>query len=189
MLILLLGTILFLGVHSVSIVAPGWRGARAAAFGENAWKGLYSVVALAGFALIVWGYGLARPGAAVLYEPPAWLAHLAALLMLPAMIALAAYLLPAGRLKPALKHPMLAAVKIWALAHLLANGDAASVFLFGAVLAWAVADRISLKRRNARVVRPGPVLWDIAAVVLGAVLYLLFAWRLHVLLFGVTPFG
>src|SRR5690606_1385968 len=134
---------LFLGVHCVRILAPDWRLRRIAAMGEAKWKGLYSLVSLAGLVLLVWGYALARPEAAILYEPATWLRHVAALLMVLALISFTAYLLPAGRLKPVLKHPMLVSVKAWALAHLLANGDLASILLFGAFLAWAVAARIS----------------------------------------------
>lgn len=189
MSILLLGLVLFLGTHSLAIIAPRWRERRRAAMGEGAWRALYSVAALAGLVLIVWGYGLARADAAILYEPPPGLKHVAALLMLAASFALAAYLLPAGRIKPALKHPMLAAVKIWAFAHLLANGDAASILLFGTFLIWAVADRISLRRRAASIAQAGPYGWDIAVILLALAIYLLFIWRLHALLFGAPPFG
>jgi uncharacterized membrane protein len=189
MLVLILGLVIFLGVHSVRIVAPQVREARVSASGLGAWKGIYTIVSLVGFVLIVWGYGMARQTAPILYEPPAALKHVAVLLMLFAMIALAAFMLPAGRIKAALKHPMLVAVKIWALAHLLANGDLASLVLFLAFLAWAVADRISVKRRGAPVPVAGPPVWDAAALGLGLVLFLLFVWRLHVWLIGVSPFG
>ena len=189
MLVLLIGLVLFLGIHSVRIVAPGWRDTQLAAIGEGPWKGVYSLVALVGFVLIVWGYSLARPDAAFIYEPPSWIKHVAALLMLLAFISLAVSLLPAGKLKPVLKHPMLLAVKIWAVAHLIANGDLASILLFGSFLAWAVIDRVSLKRRDAPIAREGALSWDIAAIVAGVVVYLLFVWQLHAMLFGVLPFG
>ena len=189
MLWLVLGLVIFLGVHSVRIFAPAWRDARIAGGGEGAFKGVYSILSAVGLVLIVWGYGKAWEVPVVLYDPPVWTRHLAALLMLFSFIALAVYMLPAGRLKPILKHPMLLAVKIWALAHLIANGDLASVVLFGAFLLWAAADRVAAKRRGAAVPRPGPATMDIAAVVVGVVLYLLFVWRLHVWLIGVVPFG
>lgn len=189
MLWLVLGLVIFLGAHSVRIVAPGWRDARIAAWGEGTFKGVYSLASAIGLVLIVWGYGKAWENPVLLYDPPVWTRHLAALLMLLSFISLAAYMLPAGRLKPILKHPMLLAVKIWALAHLIANGDLGSVVLFGAFLLWAAADRVAAKRRGAPVPKPGPATMDVAAVGLGVVLYLLFVWRLHVWLIGVAPFG
>ncbi|PHP67063.1 NnrU family protein [Zhengella mangrovi] len=187
MLYLILGLVVFLGVHSVRIFAPAWAEARKASMGEGPWKGLYSATSLIGFVLLVWGFGQARWTAPVLWAPPFWVGHITALLMLFAMIALAAYMLPAGRIKAALKHPMLVAVKIWAFAHLLINGDLASVILFGSFLAWAVLDRISLKRRAAPTPVAGPATWDVATIVLGLVLYGLFVWKLHFWLFGVVP--
>ncbi len=189
MFALVVGLIVFLGVHSVRILAPQWRDQRLSAMGEGKWKGIYSVVSLIGFALIVWGFGQARLVAPVLYEPPVWAKHITALLMLFAFISLMVSILPAGRLKPILKHPMLLAVKIWAFAHLLANGDLASLILFGSLLAWAVVDRIAVKRRGGSLPQPGPVKWDIYAVVSGALLYVLFIWRLHVWLIGVPVMG
>lgn len=189
MLILLVGLLLFLGVHSVSMFAGGWRDRRVAASGEHAWKGIYALLSLFGLILIIWGYGTARPDAPILYDGPIWLRHLAALLMFFAMLCLAVSLLPGGKLKRMMKHPQLAAVKIWAFAHLLVNGDLASILMFGAFLAWAVSLRISLKRRGAAIAAEGPLLWDFAALALAIVLYLIFVWRLHALLFGVVPFG
>ena len=113
--------------------------------------------------------------------------HVTLALMLPALISLMVFIMPAGRLKPALKHPMLLAVKIWAVAHLLANGDLASVILFGSFLVWAVLDRIAVKRLGDRIASPGPVKWDIASVAAGALVYVLFVWKLHEWLFGVSP--
>lgn len=187
MLILILGLVLFLGIHSVRILAPAWRDERVLAMGQG-WRGVYSLVSAAGLFLIVWGYGPAGEAAPVLYDPPPWTRHLAALLMLFASIAIAVYALPAGRLKPMLRHPMLVSVKLWAVAHLLANGDLASVLLFGAFLAWAVADRISVKRRGAPVPVPGPAVNDAIAVAVGVAIYGLFVWKLHAWLFGVAPF-
>lgn len=189
MLVLILGLIVFLGVHTVRIVVPEWRERRIAAMGEGPWKGLYSLVSLLGLVLLIWGFGLARAETGVLYDPPLWLRHVSALLMLFAFIAVMVFNLPAGRLKPMLKHPFLLSIKIWAFAHLLANGETASVVLFGAFLAWAVWDRIAVKRRGEAIPVAGPVKWDIIAVVSGVALYLLFIWKLHLWLIGVPPIG
>jgi uncharacterized membrane protein len=147
MTLLILGLVIFLGIHSVAIVAPSWRDAQVVQRGAGAWKGIYSAVSLAGLVLIVVGYGMARQAPVVLYTPPTALRHVALLLMLPVFPLLFAAYLP-GRIRAAAKHPMLAAVKFWALAHLLANGTLAAVLLFGAFLAWAVADRIAVGRRG-----------------------------------------
>lgn len=187
MSILLLGIILFLGIHSVRIVAPAWRERQMARLGEGGWKGVYSLVSFLGLVLMIWGYGRAWNEGVVLYEPPTGLKHVALLLMLLAFIAFAAYLFPAGRLKARLKHPMLVAVKLWSVAHLLANGDLASVLLFGAFLVWAVADRISVKRRGVPTPAPGPAKWDAIALVFAVLMYLLFLWRLHYWIAGVYP--
>lgn len=191
---LVIGLVLFLGIHSVSIFAPRGRNALALRMGEGPWKGLYTVVALAGFGLIVAGYSAARQDPVVLWVPPVAMRHIAALLMLPVFVLLLAAYLP-GRIQRAAKHPMLAATKFWALAHLLANGTLGDVLLFGTFLAWAVADRISLKRRaSAGLVRPvqgaspGKAN-DLIAVVGGLVLYAVFAVWAHGFLFGVRPFG
>ena len=190
MSILLLGLIVFLGVHSVSIVAPAWRDGMRAKLGEGAWKGGYSLVAAIGLVLLVWGYGQARQQPVVLYAPPAGLRHVALLLMLPVFPLLLATYLP-GRLQRAARHPTLVAVKLWALAHLLANGTLADVLLFGGFLAWAVADRISLKRRAGRAVPAAAAspANDAIAVIGGLALYALFVWRLHAWLIGVSPLG
>src|ERR1700688_706034 len=146
MSLLIVGLVLFLGVHSVAIVAPTLRARTIQALGEGAWKGLYALVSLVGFVLICYGFGLARQAPVILYSPPTWLRYVALILMVPVFPLLVAAYLP-GRIKTAAKHPMLAAVKFWALAHLLANGTLADVVLFGGFLAWAVIDRISLKKR------------------------------------------
>jgi uncharacterized membrane protein len=185
MALLVLGLVLFLGTHSIRMVAPGFRNTRIAAMGEGGWKGLYTVLSLIGLVLLVIGYGQARATAPELYYPPVWLRHLAMTLMALAFIALAVSQFPAGRLKPILKHPMLLAVKIWAFAHLLVNGDLASLVLFGSFLAWAVWNRIAVKRRGTPIPAPGPVVWDVAAVVVGLIFWGLFIWQLHGWLFGV----
>ncbi len=189
MSLLILGLVLFLGIHSISIVATGWRDAQAARLGENAWKGIYTLLSLAGFALIVIGYGQARQAPVVLYVPPVALRHVAALLMLPVFVLLVAAYMP-GRIKAAAKHPMLVATKLWATAHLLANGNLADVLLFGGFLAWAVADRISMKRRTQRPLPGAPAgrFNDAIALVLGLALYVGFVAFGHRWLIGVAPF-
>jgi uncharacterized membrane protein len=189
MSLLIVGLVLFLGVHSVAIVAPTLRAGTIQRLGEGAWKGLYALVSLAGFVLLCYGFGLARQAPVVLYSPPAWLRYAALVLMLPVFPLLIAAYLP-GRIKTAAKHPMLAAVKFWAFAHLLANGMLADVLLFGGFLAWAVADRISLKRRSTpQVLRTAPPgRWnDAIAVVLGLAIYALLIGWAHARLFGVSP--
>jgi uncharacterized membrane protein len=190
MSVLVAGLLVFLGVHSVSIINVAWRDRMAARLGEPAWQGLYGLVAVAGFALIVWGYGLARAAPIVLYTPPAGLRHVALLLMVVVFPLLLAAYLP-GRIQAAARHPMLLATKVWALAHLLANGSLADVVLFGSFLAWAVADRISLKRRTPRPVPGAPPgkANDLIATVGGIGLYVAFLIWLHPLLFGVSPLG
>ena len=186
---LLIGLVLFLCVHSISIVAPAWRDQCVARLGVWTFKAIYSLVAIAGFLLIWSGYSLARLEPTLLYVPPTGMRHLAALLMLPVFPLLLAAYLP-GRISRAAKHPMLVAVKLWALAHLLANGMLADVVLFGSMLAWAVADRISLKRRPPRA-NPAAPAWavnDVLVVVLGLGLYAYFAMVAHARLFGVAPF-
>jgi uncharacterized membrane protein len=145
MTLFIVGLVLFLGIHSVAIVAPAYRDARVAR-NDRAWKGLFSLIAIAGFALLIYGFGMARQTPVVLWNPPIYMRHLTLLLMLPVFPLLLAAYLP-GRIKTAAKHPMLLAVKIWAFAHLLANGTLNDVILFAAFLAWAVIDRIAVKRR------------------------------------------
>ncbi|MEN8176948.1 MAG: NnrU family protein [Pseudomonadota bacterium] len=187
MVILVAGLVIFLGVHSISIVNQPWRDRMVEKIGEPAWQGLYSLLAIAGLALVIWGYGLARQEPVLLYTPPEWLRHLAMLLMVFAFpLFLAAYL--PGRIQSTTRHPMLAATKLWAFAHLLVNGTLADVLLFGAFLAWAVADRISVKRREPRPVPGAPPskLNDAIAVVAGLAIYAAFVLGLHGWLFGVS---
>ena len=188
MVLFLIGLVLFLGLHCVSLVAPAWRDAQVARRGEAAWKGLYSVVSVIGFALLIYGYGLARQNPVVLYSPPAFTRHIALLLMLPVFPLLLAAYLP-GRISLAAKHPMLLAVKFWATAHLIANGTLVDVLLFGAFLAWAVADRISMKRRPVRTVPGAPpgAANDALALTVGLGLYSAFLLWGHQWLIGVSP--
>ena len=191
MTLLILGLVLFLGVHSVAIVAPGWRDAQLAQRGERAWKGLFSLASAVGFGLLIYGYGLARQAPVVLYTPPAALRHVALVLMLPVFPLLLATYLP-GRIKTAAKHPTLLALKFWATAHLLANGNLGDVLLFGGFLAWAVADRISVKRRAAPRPLPGAppsAVNDVIALVGGLAAYVVFVLWAHPWLIGVSPLG
>ena len=186
MLELVAGLAIFLGVHSIRIVAPGWRDRMLMRLGALPWKALYSIASLAGFVLIVGGYAAARLEPVVVYNPPFWLRHVMMLLMLPVFPLLLAAYLP-GRIKAAVKHPMLAATKAWALSHLLANGMLADVLLFGGFLAWAVLDRISAGKRPqlATTAAPGPLRNDVIAVVAGLALYAVFAVWAHPRLIGV----
>jgi uncharacterized membrane protein len=188
MMALVIGLLVFLGVHSLAIVSPQGRDALAAKLGEGPWKGLYSVISIAGFVLLIWGYGQARVDAVVLYVPPVELRWVTAILMLPVFPLLLAPYFP-GRIRETLNHPMLVAVKLWAFAHLLSNGTVADVLLFGGFLAWAVADRISFKRRAQRPLKtlPRSKLNDAIAVVLGLILYFAFLHYLHLNLIGVSP--
>jgi uncharacterized membrane protein len=192
MVYLIIGLVLFLGAHSVRIFADDWRSARIAAMGEGAWKGLYSLVSGVGLALIVWGYGLAREAPVDLWHPPRGLGHLTALLTVPAFVLLAAAYVPGNHLKAAIGHPMVAGVKLWALAHLLSNGRLADVILFGTLLAWAVADFAAARRRDraGRSPRPGATMGrTLVAVVVGLVAWAAFALHLHASLIGVRPLG
>jgi uncharacterized membrane protein len=190
--ILIIGLIIFLSLHSVRIVADGWRADKRAQWGEGAWKGLYSFVSLVGFGLIVWGYGLARLQPVVLWVPPVATRHIAALLMLFAFIMLVAAYVPGNAIKSKLRHPMTLSVKTWALAHLLANGNVADVVLFGSFLAWAVACFIAARKRDraAGTVYPaGKAVPTVMTVVIGVVAYGVFAMVLHKWLIGVPVFG
>jgi uncharacterized membrane protein len=186
MLMLIAGLILFFVPHSVAVVAPSWRNRLVMHLRARSWKGVYSLVSAAGLTLIVLGFAQARRTPLVLYVSPAWLHDVTWLLMLPVFPLLFAAYLP-GRIKTAATHPMLAAVKIWATAHLLINGTLADVLLFGSFLVWAVAVRISLKRRVPTPVpgAPSSRYNDLIALVLGLGLYALFIYRLHGLIIGV----
>jgi uncharacterized membrane protein len=191
MLALVIGLLLFLGTHSIRIVADGWRAARIARLGLNRWKGLYSLASALGLGLIVWGYGLARAEPVALWAPPGWTSHLAALLTLPAFILIAAAYLPGNRIKPAVGHPMVAGVKVWAVAHLLSNGNLADVLLFGAFLAWAGLDFRSARQRDRAAgvtCRPGTAARDGLVIAAGAGVWALFAGFLHLWLIGVRPY-
>ena len=185
---LLAGMAVFFGVHSVSIDAPAWRDRMVARLGEPAWKGVYAVASVVGFILMIRGYSHAKLDPTVVYEPAYWLRHLAAIVMVPVFPLLLSTYFP-GRIKAAAQHPMLAATKLWAAAHLLANGMLPDVLLFGGFLAWAIVDRISLKHRPVRPIKvlPERRYNDLVAVVAGFALYVWFIAWAHYRLFGVSP--
>ena len=192
MTVLILGLLLFLGLHSVRIVADGWRSAQLARLGEKRWKGLYSLVAFAGLGLIIWGYALARQQSLVLWTPPMGLRHASALLMLFSLILLAAANVPRNHIKSWVHHPMLLATQLWAVAHLLANGSVADVLLFGGFLVWSSVDLYAAVRRDraAGVAYEGGTMpGTLIAIGAGGALWLLLAFWLHGVLFGVRPFG
>lgn len=189
---LVLGLLLFLGVHSVRIFADDWRSAQRARIGESAWKGGYSLLSLAGFGLIIWGYGQARLEPVVLWATPRGMSHLAALLTLIAFVLVAASQSPRNHIKARLRHPMLLGVKVWALAHLLANNTLADLVLFGSFLVWAVLDFRACRQRD-RAGAPAPAAGTAAntalAVVAGVAVWALFAFWAHAALIGVRPFA
>lgn len=192
-LVLLLGLVLFLGVHSLRIVAEPWRTrVLAQRGGEKRWKLGYTLVSLAGFALIVWGYGLARQQPMPLWEPPAFMRHVSALLMLPSFVLLAAAYVPGNRLKTRLHHPMVISVKVWAFAHLLSNGTLADVLLFGGFLLWAVFSLRAARRRDRsqRIRYSGDsAAATLLTLVIGVGAWAGFAFWAHAWLIGVRPLG
>lgn len=185
MTLLIVGLMVFLGVHTLTTLRPT-RAVLLGRLGEGAYKGLYSLVAAVGLVLIVWGFGQYRAtGYVQLWQPPAIFHEVAKVLMWFAFVALAATYAPLGKIKSTLRHPMLVAVKTWALAHLLANGDLGALVLFGAFLAWAVYDRIAVKRRGDSGAPPADfTAGDAIAIVAGSVAYAAMYW-LHPWLIGV----
>ncbi len=192
MTVLLIGLILFLGVHSTRIVADPWRTAMLAKLGEGGWKGAYALASAAGLTLIVIGYGQARLDPVDLWIPPLWTRHAASALLLPAFILLTAAYVPGNAIKSRLGHPMVLGTKVWALAHLMANGRLADLLLFGGFLLWSVlAFRSARARdRSAGVIRPaGRAAPTMMTLVVGLVAWAVFAMFLHLPLMGVRPFG
>jgi uncharacterized membrane protein len=189
---LILGLVIFLGVHSVRIFADGWRTAMLQRVGEGAYKGVYSLLSLLGLGLIIWGFGLAREAPVQLWTPPVGMRHAASLLTLVAFVLLAAAYFPRNQIRARLHHPMLLGVKTWALAHLLANGNVAHVVLFGAFLAWGVLCFVACRKRDRAqgvVYTPGKTGATVVTVLLGLVGWVVFAFLLHGLLIGVRPLG
>jgi uncharacterized membrane protein len=188
---LILGLVLFLGVHSTRIVADGWRTTMLARLGEGPWKGLYALLSLIGFALLVWGYGLARQQPVALWQPPAGMRHVAALLMLIAFVLLAATYVPRNAVKARLHHPMVLAVKVWALAHLLSNGNLADVLLFGGFLLWAALSFRAARARDRATgasYPAGNAAGTAMTLLVGIAAWAVFAFWAHALLIGVRPF-
>lgn len=192
MTLLLAGLLLFIGGHCTNLIAPQWRNAMVSRLGLLPWKGLYSVVAIGGFILLVIGYGEARMNPTWLWTPPVWTRHLAALITLPAFILLFASQIPGNRLQVKLGHPMYLGIKLWAFAHLIANGGLHDLVLFGAFLTWAIAG-FALSRRRDRIAGvkkeyKGAVR-DVLTLVVGIGAWVAFALWLHGMLIGVKPFG
>jgi len=188
MTILILGIIVLIGIHFVPAF-PDLRDSLMARLGRNGYRALFSVVSLLGLALVVWGF--AKAPVVQIWAPPVWTRHLALLLMLPVFPLLFAAYLP-GKIKAKVRHPMLAAIKFWALAHLIANGDLASIILFGSFLAYAVVDRILVKRRGGAelvlaVSEADARRNDLISLGAGLALYVAFLFWLHPLLIGVSP--
>ena len=191
-LYLLAGLLLFLGVHSTRVFADGWRSQTRASLGAGSFKGLYSLISLAGFVLLVWGYGVARQQPVVLWNPPVAIRHVAALLTLFAFVLLAAAYVPGNQIKARLHHPMVLGVKVWALAHLLANGTLADVLLFGSFLVWAIVLFAASRRRDRRehtLYARGSAGATSLTVGVGVLAWVAFALWLHRVLIGVAPFG
>ena len=186
----ILGLTVFFGVHSISWLALDWRNRVAKRLGTRAWQGIYSVISLLGFYLLVTGYGAARASADVVYVTPSWLRYVSALLMLPVFSLALASVLP-GRIRACAGHPLLLATMLWAVAHLLTNGSVADLLLFGIFLVWSVAVRLSLERRPARPIRtlPASPVNDVIVVVGGLALYAAFMLWLHAMWIGVPVLG
>ena len=186
MIWLLIGLFVFLGIHSVRMIAPDWREAKISTIGLGKWMCVYSLVSTASIVLIIWGYGKAWENNSVLYAPPDWGRHSAWMLMAMAFV-LMTFNMRSSRLAPLIKHPFLLSVILWSVAHLLANGDVASVVLFGSFLVWALINRISVSKRGGTLPPVAPLFHDIAAVAVGLIIWALFIWKVHEWLFGVSP--
>jgi uncharacterized membrane protein len=190
MAILVLGLVIFLGLHSIRIVAEPLRGQAIARLGEGPWKGIYSLVSAIGFVLIVWGFARARFDAPELWTAPPGARHITILLMLFSMLALAGYFFKQSHIAVAVHHPMVWSVAVFGLAHLISNGSAADAVLFGAFFIWALADLATCyarDRRNAVVYPQANWRATIGAIVVGLVLWAVIAFWLHLWLFGVSP--
>jgi uncharacterized membrane protein len=189
---LILGLVIFLGVHSVRVVAEDWRTGVRQRMGEMPYKGIYSLLSLIGFGLIVWGFGVARDTPSMVWTPPTGMRHAASLLTLISFVFLAAAYVPRNSIKARFHHPMVLGVKTWALAHLLANGSVAHFVLFGSFLVWAVVLFISSRRRDrAQGVQypAGTAVATGVTVLVGVGAWALFAFVLHGLLIGIRPFA
>lgn len=188
---LLIGLVLFLGVHSTRLVADGARTRFIAQHGEKIWKGLYTLASVVGLLLIVWGYALARPEPVALWSPPGWTRPLASALMLVSFVLLTAAFVPRNGIRAAVGHPMVLGVKVWAFAHLASNHTLADLLLFGGFLLWALLCYRSLRARDRAAGRnppPGRASATVTAVVVGVLLWAGVGFWLHGWLFGVSPF-
>ena len=189
---LIAGLVLFLGVHSIRVFANDWRTRTLARMGEKPFKGIYALLSVAGFALLVWGYGQARQQGVMLWNPPTAMRHIAALLTLVAFVLVAAAYVPGNQIKAKLHHPMVLGTKVWALAHLLANGSSGDTVLFASFLVWSVLLFAASRRRDRReqtVYAAGTAGATAITVVSGVVAWAVFAFWLHRVLIGVSPFG
>jgi uncharacterized membrane protein len=187
----ILGLVIFLGAH-VFVTMRDRRATLVARLGEWPYRGLFSLVSIVGIVLIAYGFASYRAsGLIVVWSPPAWTRHIVEILLWPASIMIVAAYIP-GNIRRVLKHPMLVGVKTWAFAHLCANGDLGGIILFGSILAWAVYDRITLKRRSdpgAPPIPAGGAKNDIIAIVVGTIVYLALGLVFHPVVIGVPAFG
>ncbi|WP_354443706.1 NnrU family protein [Ottowia thiooxydans] len=192
MLILVLGLVLFLGVHSVRIFAEGWRSRTVSSMGPLTWKAVYSVISVIGFVMIIWGYGMARQQPVMVWSPPMGMKHANSLFTLLAFIFLAAAYIPRNHLKAKMHHPMVLGVKLWAFGHLLATGKLADLILFGSFLLWAVLNFRAARQRDraqGTVYPPGTLTATVLTILVGAVAWAAFAFWLHAALIGIAPMG
>jgi uncharacterized membrane protein len=189
---LILGLVLFLGLHSTRIFAEGWRTSMIAKMGAMPWKGLYSVLSIATFVLLVWGYGRARENPVLIWTPPEAMRHVAGLLVLIAFILFVAAYVPRNWFKARLHHPQMLSIKTWAFAHLLANGTLVDIILFGSFLVWAALGFRAARQRDratGAVYAPATAQGTIIAIAAGTIAWAAFAFWLHGWLIGVRPFG
>jgi uncharacterized membrane protein len=192
MLTLLVGLFLFLGIHSTRIFADDWRSATIARIGPLPWKGLYSVLSLLGLVVLVWGFRMARQDTLVLWSSPSWMKHVTAVLMMVSFILIAAAYIPRNSIKARLHHPLVLAVKTWAFGHLLSNGVAADVLLFGSFLLWAVLSFRAARQRDradGTAYPPGNAISTTITIAVGLLGWSVFALFLHGPLIGVRPLG
>jgi uncharacterized membrane protein len=191
MIWLLLGLLIFFASHSVRIIADDWRAKFIAEKGNLAWRGLFSVVSLVGLVLIIYGFGMSRADPVFLWNPPLWTRHVAALLVLVAFFLLVAAYIPRNHIKAKLGHPMFLGIKVWAFAHLIANGRLGDVLLFGTFLVWAIVGYSAARKRDRKagvVYESGTLTGSALVSSAGTVAYAVFAFGLHSLLIGVPVF-
>jgi uncharacterized membrane protein len=190
MTLLITGLLIFMVNHSVRIFAPAWRERFMASYGTNTWKAVYSLFSLVGLVLIVYGYGLSRSNPVFIWTPPLWTRHLTLTLAWLSFVLLAAAHIPRNHLKQKIGHPMYAGIKVWAFAHLIANGRLSEIIMFGAFMIWAVVGFSAGRRRD----RAAAITWPagtlggtLATVAAGSIAWAVFTWWLHYLLIGVSP--